>query len=60
MDLDRGEFGVDISERDYVVSLPYRASGSTVDRFRRLRRGDRVRFEGEMYGQGRIGLERFL
>lgn len=60
VDVNRGQFGVELGRGEYDVSLPYRASNSTVDRFRRLRRGDRVRFEGELYNQGRIGLERFL
>lgn len=60
VDVDRGQFGVELGRGEYDVSLPYQASRSTVDRMRRLRRGNRVRFEGEMYGEGRIGLRRFL
>lgn len=61
VDLERGQFGVD-GERGsrYVVSLSHRSTNATVSRFRRLRRGDRVRFEGEAFAQGRIELGRFI
>jgi len=48
IDLDRGVF--DVRQRNgqiITVALPYNARPSDVDAFRRLRRGDYVRLEGE-------------
>ncbi|HEX2093330.1 MAG TPA: hypothetical protein VHG28_13060 [Longimicrobiaceae bacterium] len=42
------------------VSLPYGASRSDVDRFRRLRNGDYVRLEVQALSQTRVELYRFL
>ena len=60
VDTDRGRFQLRSSRGTYTVSLPYDANRSTVDRFRRLRAGNNVRIEGELLGNGRIELERFL
>jgi len=61
VDLDRGQFGLEAGRGgSYVVTVPYRSRDSTLSRFRRLRRGDRVRFDGESYSRGRIELERFV
>lgn len=53
-ELEEGSYG-----RTYVVSLPYNPGSSTVDRFRRLRRGDNIRIEAELLGQDRVELVRF-
>lgn len=42
-----------------VVSLPYNPRSEDVERFRRLRSGDRVRVEGRFVSQTRFELERF-
>jgi hypothetical protein len=60
VDTERGRFQLRSSRGTYTVSLPYDASRSMVDRFRRLRAGDDVRIQGELLGNGRIELERFL
>ena len=59
VDTQRGRFEMRAYRTSYVVSLPYNPSGSVIDRFRRLRRGDTVRIEGELIGNGRIELYRF-
>ena len=56
---NRGEFGVRVGNSRYQVNVAERASNATRERFRRLRRGDRVRFEGERYNGGRVELIRF-
>lgn len=43
-----------------MVTLPYDPNRSLTDRFRRLRRGDRVRVEGQMLNGSRMELYRFL
>jgi hypothetical protein len=43
-----------------LVTLPYQANRNLQDRFQRLRRGDRVRIEGEMLSGTRVELLRFL
>jgi hypothetical protein len=43
-----------------LVTLPYEPTRATRDRFRRLRRGERIRVEGEMLNQARLELRRFL
>ncbi|HWO42157.1 MAG TPA: hypothetical protein VNO43_10175 [Candidatus Eisenbacteria bacterium] len=48
IDLDRGVFDVRQRNGDIVtVALPYNARPSEIETFRRLRRGDYVRLEGE-------------
>lgn len=61
VDYQRGQF--EVRSRyggTVVVSLPYGAHSSDVDRFRRLRSGDYVRLEVELYSQQRAQLIRFL
>ncbi|MBI2360579.1 MAG: hypothetical protein HYV04_17025 [Deltaproteobacteria bacterium] len=61
IDLDLGVF--DLRPRDgriVTVSLPYNARGSDVDSFRRLRRGDYVRLEGEFVNPDSFQLLAFL
>ena len=60
VDHDRGRFELRTSRGDYTVSLRYNADRSTVDRFRRLRAGSRVRIQGRLLGNARIELDRFL
>lgn len=60
VDTDRGRFQLRSSRASYTVTLPYDANRSTIDRFRRLRAGNNVRIQGELLGNGRIELERFL
>jgi hypothetical protein len=60
VDAQQGRFQLRASRATYVVSLPYNASNSTIDRFRRLRAGNSVRIQGELLGNGRVELERFL
>lgn len=45
--------------RDYQVTLPYNPASSLRERFRRLRRGDAVRLEGERLSGGRVEVVRF-
>lgn len=59
VDLDRGEFGAEIGRTQYTVVLPHRSDDSTLRHFRRLRRGDRTRFEGEQFDRRVIELYRF-
>lgn len=60
VDRDRGIFEMRGQHgRTYLVYLPERPSRSTRDRFRRLRRGDHVRFEGEQFSDRRVELYRF-
>lgn len=61
VDTRRGQFGMEAGRgRSYVVTIPDRTSNSTLNRFRKLRRGDRVRFEGEAFREGRVQLDRFV
>ena len=60
VDSDRGRFELRTSRGTYTVSLPYSADRSTVDRFRRLRSGNNVRIQGELLGNNRIELDRFI
>ena len=60
VDAQQGRFQLRASRATYVVSLPYNASSSTIDRFRRLRAGNSVRIQGELLGNGRVELDRFL
>lgn len=60
VDLNQGWFAVDT--RGYgtlTVTLPYAVSRADNDRFRRLRRGDGVRFEAVPLNQTRVELQRF-
>lgn len=43
----------------YTVAMPYQPRNSDLNRFRRLRSGDRVRFEGVFLSRGRVELYRF-
>lgn len=43
-----------------LVTLPYQANRGLSDRFNRLRRGDRVRIEGERLNAGRMELHRIF
>lgn len=61
VDLQRGQFQLRTrSSGTVIVSLPYGARASEVDRFRRLREGDYVRVEVTYLGQQRVELYRFL
>lgn len=59
IDYGRGWFELDSRDGRYRVSLPYNPSRSLTDRFRRLRRGDSVRIEGERLNHERVELYRF-
>lgn len=60
VDSQRGQFGMDAQRGGALtVSLPYNPSGSTLNTFRRLRRGSRVRLEGEPLNRDRVELRRF-
>jgi len=57
---DRGRFTVATETRGTVtVLMPYRPLTADRDHFERLRTGDRVRFDGEWMGSGRVDLLRF-
>lgn len=57
---DRGRFTVATETRGTVtVLMPYRPLTADRDHFERLRTGDRVRFDGEWMGGGRVDLLRF-
>lgn len=57
---ERGRFTVDTDTRGTVtVLMPYRPLAADRDFFERLRSGDRVRFDGEWMGGGRVELVRF-
>lgn len=61
VDTQRGWFELQQNRGGVVlVTLPYEPSRTVRDRFRRLRRGDRVRIEGEILNQTRVELRRFL
>jgi hypothetical protein len=61
IDYDRGVFDVRPSSgRTVTVSLPYNARRADVDSFRALRRGDRVRVEGEFVNPDNLQLLAFL
>jgi hypothetical protein len=59
VEVDRGRFTLQATRASYLVTLPYDASPTTVDRFNRLRAGDSIRIEGELLNNGRIELHRF-
>jgi hypothetical protein len=61
IDYDRGVFDVrPRSGRIVTVALPYNARGADIDDFRRLRRGDFVRVEGEFVNADNVQLMAFL
>jgi hypothetical protein len=64
IDYDRGVFDVRSRSggrgRMVTVTLPYNARGADVDNFRRLRRGDYVRIEGEFVNADNLQLMAFL
>ena len=62
IDYDRGIFDVLPASRGrtVTVSLPYNARRADVDSFRALRRGDRVRVEGEFVNPDNLQLLAFL
>jgi len=57
---DRGRFTVATDTRGTVeVLMPYRPLAADQQLFERLRTGDRVRFDAEWLGEGRLALVRF-
>lgn len=61
VDFQGSSFEINAQSRETVlVSLPYNARRSDVDRFRALRVGDYVRVEGRFLDQERFELENFL
>jgi hypothetical protein len=61
LDFQRSSFEIRNQSRERViVSLPYNARRSDVDRFRALRSGDYVRVEGRFLDRERFELENFL
>jgi hypothetical protein len=61
LDFQDSSFEIRDQSRDRViVSLPYNARRSDVDRFRALRSGDYVRVEGRFVDRERFELENFL
>jgi hypothetical protein len=60
VDARRGTFEVRDRGRFVVVSVPFNASRSVMERFNRLREGDNVRIEGRLVNQDRFDLENFL
>jgi hypothetical protein len=61
VDFQRSSFEIrDQSRERVIVSLPYNARRSDVDRFRALQEGDYVRVEGRFLDRERFELENFL
>jgi len=61
VDQQRGLFEIrQDSGEAVIVSLPYNARQSEIDRLERLRAGDRVRIEGRYISRDRFELEAFL
>jgi hypothetical protein len=61
IDTQRGWFELQQSRGGVLlVTLPYEPRRADRDRFRRLRRGDRVRIEAEILNSSRAELRRFL
>lgn len=60
VDYNRGWFELRTQQGTATVSLPYNAPNTTVSAFNRLRTGQTVRIEGEIMGNGRVELYRFL
>ncbi|HEY2990153.1 MAG TPA: hypothetical protein VGL11_20740 [Candidatus Binatia bacterium] len=61
IDYDRGVFDIRprTSGRMITVTLPYNARGAEIDNFRRLRRGDYVRVEGDYVNADNLQLVAF-
>lgn len=61
VDVNRGVFDVQPRSGETItISVPYNARTADVDSFRSLRRGDRVRVEGEFVGRDNFQLLSFL
>lgn len=63
IDYDRGIFELrprDGGDRMVTIALPYNARSADVDSFRRLRRGDYVRVEGEFVNADNVQLMAFV
>ncbi|MGH7482329.1 MAG: hypothetical protein ACRELV_09250 [Longimicrobiales bacterium] len=61
IDRGRGLFELrDAGGREWIVALPNNPDPQDLYTFERLRSGDRVEFEGQVVGQSRIELYRFL
>ena len=61
VDLQRNSFEMrDRSNERVIVSIPFSARRSDVDRFRALREGDNVRVEGRFLDRERFELDSFL
>jgi len=61
VDLQRNSFEMrDRSNERVIVSVPFNARRSDVDRFRALREGDYVRVEGRFLDRERFELDSFL
>lgn len=61
--LDQRQGWFEMSDRygaNVMVTLPYQANRGLSDRFQRLRRGDRIRIEGEWLNGSRMELHRFF
>ena len=60
VDHNRGYFQLQQSRgRSYTVVMPYRPRNADLKNFRRLRNGQRVRFDGAFLSRDRIELQRF-
>ena len=61
VELQRNSFEIrDQSKERVIVSVPFNARRSDVDRFRALREGDYVRVEGRFLDRERFELDSFL
>jgi hypothetical protein len=60
IDTQRGSFELRTQNGAAQVALPYGASAQDAQRFRALRSGQSVTIDGQMVGQGRIDLVRFI
>lgn len=60
VDYNRGWFELRTQQGTATVSLPYNAPSTTVNAFNRLRTGQQIRIEGEIMGNGRVELYRFM
>ncbi|MGH7476647.1 MAG: hypothetical protein ACRELD_10185 [Longimicrobiales bacterium] len=60
IDVQNGIFEFrDAAGQSWIVQMPFNASSQDRYTFERLRRGDRVRFRGQVVAQGRITLSQF-
>jgi hypothetical protein len=60
IDYQRGYFQMQESRgEDFTVAMPYNPRDADLQRFRRLRNGDRVRFDGVVVSRDRVELNRF-